>query len=161
MEFLGLLNDADLTGSMPNEVGLLTRLEELSVVACGLVGNATTVLPEALRSLTNLRLFSVAGNALTGHVPSVLTSFTNLQFLRLQDNQWTGTIPVGWAYLSNLRELELSDTRLTGSIPVEFLALTNLEALNVMGTQIAITTELCNMPSLTITADCATNGCCP
>jgi cell division septation protein DedD len=160
MEFMGLLNDPDLTGSMPPEVALLTQLEELSVVDCGLVGNATTVLPDELASLTNLRLFSVEGNALSGEVPSVLTSFTNLQYLVLQDNLWTGTVPPDWSKLSYLRNLDLSNTGLTGSIPVGFLALTNLEGLNIMGTQLVIPADLCALTALTITADCGTIECC-
>jgi Leucine rich repeat len=160
MEFLGLLSDPDLTGSMPPEVGLLTQLEELSVINCGLVGNATTVLPDELTSLTNLRLFSVEGNALTGEVPTVLTSFTNLQYLGLQDNQWTGTVPADWANLSNLRSLDLSNTSLTGSIPEAFVYFENLEDLLIVGTQLVIPTELCDSPSLIISADCGTIECC-
>ncbi|CAB9523222.1 Leucine Rich Repeat [Seminavis robusta] len=163
MEFLGLLNDDSLTGYVAPEVGLLTELEELSVDLCGLTGNATTVLPEELSALSNLRLFSVSRNALTGTMPSTISSLSSLQFLHLDDNQWTGTIPADWGQLTFLREINIGgNIGLTGTIPLEWAALTNLESLIIEGTSVsgAIPTELCNVPTLTVTADCGNIECC-
>lgn len=164
MESLGLLNDYDLQGSVPPEVGLLTELEEFRIVDCGLEGTAETVLPHfMLESLSNLKVLHLENNALTGTIPTTIAKLTSLQYLHLQDTPWMGELSSEIGLLSNLRQLDLSNTDLTGSIPVEWGALTNLEVLHLSQSPItgSIPSEVCNLPLLTtVTADCDRIVCC-
>ena len=142
LEFLGLLNDPNLQGTLPPEVALLTQLKELSIVDCGLAGTANTVLPVSVAEglAPSLRKFSVEGNALTGPLPVHLSLLTNLQQLQLMDNFWSGSVPTELGLLTRLTQLDISNTALTGAVPQEVCALPLLDTLE---------------------ADCLELACCP
>lgn len=167
MEHLGLLSDRTLEGIMPPEVALLTKLEEIRIVDCDLVGTAESILPlPVVESLTNLRQLSLEGNMLSGSLPvmQVLGSSTKLQQLRLMDNMWSGTIMSELGLLTNLQFLDLSNTALTGTIPVELSALTALQEFYITKTELtgAVPDEVCELPLLaTFEADCFEIDCCP
>ena len=85
------LNQRQLDGTVPPELGNLAELEELSL----------------------------SGNQLTGTIPDRLVRLANLETLSLSDNQLSGEIPHQLTRLSNLKELYLSGNNLSGCIPDE------------------------------------------
>ena len=120
-----VLNDNQLSGPIPPELGGLTNLEGLDLYGNQLTG----AIPAELGGLTNLQGLYLYGNQLTGAIPAELGSLTSLQELYLYGNQLTGEIPAELGSLTNLEWLYLSSNELTGEIPAELGSLTNLELL--------------------------------
>ena len=114
-------------------MGSLTSLEELDLNDNQLTGG----IPAELGDLTYLRWLALAGNQLTGGVPAELGSLTNLELLDLSYNQLTGEIPAELGTLSNLTDLNLSRNQLSGEIPLELGSLANLEWLDLSGNQLS------------------------
>ena len=119
------LDDNQLTGEIPEELGSLTNLRALNLEYNQLTGE----IPAELGNLTNLRGLYLNSNQLTGEIPAELGNLTNLEELDLSNNQLTGEIPAELGSLTNLEVLYLYGNRLTGSIPAELGNLTNLEVL--------------------------------
>ena len=119
------LQDNELSGTIPPELGSLTNLERLDLG----VNQLTGPIPVELGSLTKLEELGLWGNQLTGQIPSELGSLSKLRELWLDVNQLNGPIPASLGRLSNLEGLNLSRNRLTGQIPTELGSLTNLGSL--------------------------------
>jgi hypothetical protein len=137
------LENNQLTGSIPTELGNLTNLEELWLSYNQLTGS----IPSELGNLGNLTLLNLNSNQLTGSIP---TELGNLRYLWLNNNQLTGSIPTELGNLSNLRYLWLNNNQLTGTIPTELGNLTNLGSLEMAGNSLtgSIPTELGNLTNL-------------
>ena len=108
-----ILDNNQLTGEIPAELGNLTYLTELHLDNNQLTGE----IPAELGNLTYLERLWLGGNQLTGEIPAELGNLTNLKDLDLSNNQLTGEIPSALADLSNLEVLLLSGNQLTGCIP--------------------------------------------
>ena len=126
------MNSEGLTGTIPSELGRLTKLQYLVLVNNQLTGG----IPPELGSLTNLESLHLGSNRLTGEIPRELGGLTNLTGLSLSDNQLTGTIPAELRSLSRLEWLFLNDNQLVGTIPVALDSLTNLEELHLSGNRL-------------------------
>ena len=92
-------SEMGLTGSIPPELGNLTKLIDLSLHRNQLTGT----IPSSLGNLTNLEGLYLYDNQLTGTIPPELGGLANLWLLALRDNQLTGCIPAG------LRGLPVND----------------------------------------------------
>ena len=145
------LRDNRLTGSIPEELGLLRHLVRLNLAANDLEGpipNGLTLLTELehldlssntltgavageLGSLKQLKDLNLGRNFLTGSIPSELGSLARLEKLGLFVNNLTGLIPPELGALTDLRILELAVNGLTGTIPPELGSLANLENLDL------------------------------
>ena len=143
------LGQNNLTGSMPPEIGSLTRLELLSAWGnklsgiippeLGKLSRVTYIelgtnafegpIPPTLGNLTNLEHLSLWRNDLSGPIPPELGQLTDLEFLRIGSNALEGPIPTEIGNLSRLRSLLLLDNALTGPIPRELGRLASLETL--------------------------------
>ena len=119
------LNDNQLSGTIPTQLGNLANLKELLLTRNQLTGT----IPAELASLTGLEILALGGNQLTGTIPTWLGNLANLEELYLWENELTGTIPPELGSLSNLELLSLSSNQLTGEIPPELGNLANLEEL--------------------------------
>ena len=89
----------------------------------------TGEIPTELGSLANLQQLYLHNNRLTGEIPTELGSLANLQQLYFYNNQLTGEIPTELGSLANLLVLHLGVNQLTGEIPTELGNLANLEWL--------------------------------
>ncbi len=140
------LSHNQLTGSIPPELGNLTKLEHLYLQRNNLTGS----IPGKLGNLTNLKALWGFDNQLTGSIPPGLGNLTNLRILFLRDNQLTGSIPPELGNLTNVGDIHLNRNQLTGSIPPELANLTNLLGLNLISNQLTglIPPELGNLPNL-------------
>ncbi|KAK1381342.1 Protein kinase domain-containing protein [Heracleum sosnowskyi] len=119
------LSACKLNGSIPYEIGMLSKLNYLSLYGNDLSGT----LPSSLGNLTYLEYLDVSWNHLTGFIPSELGNLTNLSILDLSKNNLTDSIPSDIGILSNLIELYLYGNRLTGTIPSALGSLTKLELM--------------------------------
>ena len=139
--------DNRLSGELPPELGSLTNLTLLSIIAYDLDGELSGEIPLELGSLTNLELVTLWGNQLRGEIPPELGSLTNLIALGLSSNQLTGEIPSELGSLTNLTGLGLGDNQLTGEIPSDLGNLTNLQWLHLSGNELTgcIPAELRNV----------------
>ena len=107
------LNDNQLTGEIPPELGGLPNLRDLFLSYNDLTGE----IPPELGRLSNLRDLFLGANQLTGEIPPELGGLSNLRGLSLHSNQLTGGIPPELGGLSNLTRLYLGGNQLTGCIP--------------------------------------------
>ena len=119
------LSDNGLTGHIPRQLGRLNNLKEIYLIRNLLSGS----IPPELGRLTGLRTLSLSGNVLTGSIPVELGRMTSLRHLWLPYNKLTGAIPAELAKLTSLRHLDLANNRLTGPIPKELSRLYNLNIL--------------------------------
>ncbi|MFK7979764.1 MAG: leucine-rich repeat domain-containing protein [Saprospiraceae bacterium] len=140
------LNNNQLTGTIPIELGNLGNLQTLYLYTNQLTGT----IPSALSSLTNLERLYLYDNQLTGTIPSEIGNLTKLQYLYLSQNQLTGVIPTSLGNLTDLRHFYLYENELTGTIPVSFGNFTNIQRLYLYDNLLtgAIPTSLGNLTSL-------------
>jgi hypothetical protein len=85
------LDNNDVTGTIPTEIGLLTNLASMSITNSSLVGS----IPSQLGDLDGLRRLWLYSNALTGNIPPQLDILDELQVLELHHNQLDGAMPLG------------------------------------------------------------------
>ena len=83
------LDNNNLTGEIPSEIGNLTNLTVLTLSLNQLTGS----IPLEIGNLTNLTMLTLGSNQLTGEIPPEIGNLTNLSYLWLHNNQLTGEIP--------------------------------------------------------------------
>ncbi len=140
------LSSNQLSGEIPAELGNLSNLEELHLYQNELGGT----IPEEFGNLSRLRELSLSRNQLSGEIPAELGSLSILEELYLYENQLSGAIPVELGNLSRLKELSLSSNQLSGEIPSELGNLSNLEELHLYQNELGgtIPEELGNLSRL-------------
>ncbi len=146
-----ILNDNNLTGEIPTEIGDLTFLKELDLFENNLSGeipstignlyylewlncrnnNLSGQIPHELGDLVYLENFNFGNNLLTGNIPSELGNLNNLLYLVLNNNQLSGEIPSELGNLSELSYLDMRINDVSGEIPPELGLLSNLLFLNL------------------------------
>ncbi len=109
------LSNNNLSGSLPNELALLTELEILSMPFNLITGN----IPNSIGSCGKLRRFGFDFNQLTGPIPKEIGNLSNLVWFDLLDNRVSGEIPNELGNLINIDRIQLSGNQLTGEIPIE------------------------------------------
>ena len=141
--FLGSNN---LTGKLPEELGNLTRLEDLILHN----NHIESPLPVSIKNLTQLWELVLNGNELSGIIPPEIYQLTELRFLNLIGNDLSGTLSPDIGKLINLEYLALSNNQFSGPIPAELGNLTRLDALFIENNQLSgsIPDTLCNLINL-------------
>lgn len=127
------LENHNLTGRIPPELGTLTELTWLYLGNSNLTGR----IPSELGNLTNLKSLALGANDLAGRIPPELGNLAELNWLSLDDNQLTGQIPPELGDLANLMGLALGYNQLSGRIPPELGNLANLTRLNLYSNDLA------------------------
>ncbi|KAJ1256513.1 hypothetical protein BS78_K012800 [Paspalum vaginatum] len=117
----------NIEGNLPDEFARLQGLQQLHFGKNKLSGR----FPQLVLNLSNLVLFSVASNDLSGDVPSNLGgSLHNLKYLSIGGNFFHGHIPSSITNASELNILDMSRNKLTGVIPNSIGKLHKLFALS-------------------------------
>jgi len=98
------LYENKLTGTIPDSIGNLNRLEYLSLRENKLNGT----IPESIGNLYNLEYLSLSNNKIAGTIPDSIGSLTSLETLYLYNNELSGNIPESIGKL-NLNVLELDN----------------------------------------------------
>nr|GMC68846.1 protein TOO MANY MOUTHS [Ipomoea batatas] len=107
-------------GSIPNQLGNLTRLRVLDFHGNNLNGS----IPVSLSRITGLRSLDLSRNKLAGSIPNL--TFPLLQILDLNQNHLVGSIPTALINSHSLIKMDLSRNRLSGRIPDSIDALKNI-----------------------------------
>ncbi|XP_024316704.1 receptor-like protein EIX2 [Brachypodium distachyon] len=81
----------NLTGQIPQEIGMLVALKNLNLSWNGL----SNMMPPSVGELSALESFDLSHNQLSGEIPTSLSALTSLTHLNLSYNNLTGTIPSG------------------------------------------------------------------
>ena len=121
---LGCYSDVTntLAGTLPRELGDLSKLQHLELRGTGLTG----AIPPELGNLRDLRQLWIIGTGMSGAIPPELASLGQLTRLHLHDNGFTGAIP-DLRGMSRLRTFYAFNNRLTGLPPSGGDAVTNAE----------------------------------
>ncbi|KAL5785611.1 hypothetical protein ACOSQ2_008003 [Xanthoceras sorbifolium] len=83
------LNNADIAGTLPTELGLLTDLALFHINTNRFCGP----IPDSFRDLKLLYEFDISNNQFTGKFPPVLLCLPSLKFLDIRYNGFDGGIP--------------------------------------------------------------------
>lgn len=124
VEYLNLENN-NLSGTIPTEIGSISLLEWLDLDFNKLTGN----IPPEIGQLTYLFALTISSNELTGSIPSQIGQLTNVRWLQFGENKLTGTIPPEIAQCQRLYQFIVHYNQLSGSIIPEFGLMPNLENL--------------------------------
>lgn len=140
------LNNNDLKGQFPVEIGILTGLTYLDFYGNELSG----IIPVEIGNLTNLTYLGLWKNQLSGNIPHEIGLLTELTSLDIGINQFIGTIPDEIWNLTKLEYLGIYSTSITGSIPAQISNLVNLTWLQLLNTQLSgdIPVEIGNLTKL-------------
>lgn len=125
----------NLVGSLPAEIGNLTKLTELNLFNNQLVG----VIPSEIGDLAELTSLYMGRNSFSGSIPTELWSLLNLESLNLSNGTGIGgldgTIPSEISQLSQLSRLDLRNNDLTGEILVELSTTLSLVEIDLAGNE--------------------------
>ncbi|GMN64295.1 hypothetical protein TIFTF001_033370 [Ficus carica] len=111
------INDGELEGPIPPQVGDLPYLEFLQFKLCP---NLTGPIPPAIAKLKRLRFLRISWTGISGQIPDFIGNLKNLQSISLSSNRLTGPIPSSIGSLKKLTGLLLDRNKLTGPIPHSF-----------------------------------------
>lgn len=113
--------------SIPENIGDLTELTDLTLKFCSLSGS----IPKSIKKLNKLEGVDFASNFLSGNLPEELGEATNLKRLEISRNNFSGSVPDSWKNLTNLELVFFNfNKNITGTIDV-FFNLTKLKVLNL------------------------------
>ncbi|MCK5830518.1 MAG: hypothetical protein KAH20_09470 [Methylococcales bacterium] len=141
------LDENNLKGIIPQELGQLSKLKSLSLGTNQLSGT----IPKALMQLSQLKTLDLRKNQLSGTIPAELGQLSQLDWLSLHRNQLTGTIPKELGQLSLLKVLFLGGNKLKGTIPKPLFQLNKLKTLDLRDNQLSgfVPKELRQLVNLT------------
>ena len=164
LEVLKISGDLDtnvLSGGIPQEIGNLSALKELSLSS----NNFSGTFPIQLTSLSQLISLDLNGNQLSGTIPPEIGNLSQLQELRIANNLLTGSIPSEVGNLSQLEKLQINYNNLSGAIPTEIGNLSNLTYFSFSENNISgsIPAELTNLTQLQLfnAENCSLSGIIP
>ncbi|KAD5803561.1 hypothetical protein E3N88_14921 [Mikania micrantha] len=140
-----------LTGDIPAEMGLFTRLRYLNLswnnfetrmpLKLGYFENLTVLdlrngafhgsIPGDICNSGSLEILQLDGNSLTGTIPEEIGKCSSLYLLSMSHNDLQGYIPRSMSLLRKLKILKLDSNQLSGEIPQELGGLENLLAVNI------------------------------
>ncbi|KAK2999194.1 hypothetical protein RJ639_024284 [Escallonia herrerae] len=115
-------DDNYITGSIPQEIGNLARLEYLAFHD-NMLGSS---IPQSIGKLSNLQGLYLYTNSISGEIPSSISNITQLSILALAENMLEGSIPIAVVNCTKLQGLDLQLNHLTGVIPEQIFKLPSL-----------------------------------
>ncbi|KAJ8541534.1 hypothetical protein K7X08_002350 [Anisodus acutangulus] len=121
-------------GQIPKEIGSCSELQQLELFDNQLSGK----IPDEIGKLMSLEIFRAGGNVgIRGEIPVHISNCKELVILGLADTGVSGQIPHGIGELKKLQTLAVYTANLTGEIPTEIGNCTALEELFVYENQIS------------------------
>ncbi|XP_048326784.2 MDIS1-interacting receptor like kinase 2 [Ziziphus jujuba] len=155
LQFLDLSTNS-LHGSLPLSLANLTKVYELDISRNQIKGILDPRLfPQSSQSKTGLlsiKNLLFQDNQLGGRIPEEIGNLKSLRLLALDGNYFNGPIPSSLCNLSDLSILRLPNNVLSGEIPAELGTLTKLSDLRLFTNHLSgvVPKELGNLSSLTV-----------
>jgi hypothetical protein len=116
-------DDANLTGTLPTELGKLLSLKSLDASGNRIQGS----IPTEYCLMHPLRRLSLGENQLNGTIPECFGDLSNLETIFLSSNELNGTIPPALSLLTSLKHLSLDNNQFVGDPASVFNRMTHLE----------------------------------
>ncbi|OWM75848.1 hypothetical protein CDL15_Pgr009492 [Punica granatum] len=114
----GVLDNWDETAVDPCSWSMVTCSPDGLVISLLLQDNDISgLIPPELGRLSKLRTLDISTNSFTGKIPTELSDLRSLQYLRINNNSLSGEIPPSLANMSQLVVLDLSYNNLSGPVP--------------------------------------------
>ncbi|GKV31117.1 hypothetical protein SLEP1_g39853 [Rubroshorea leprosula] len=126
------LSGNQLSDSIPNSIGQLSKLRSIYLFGNQLSGN----IPDSIGQLSKLESIYLSGNQLSGSIPDSIGQLSKLESIYLSSNQLSGSIPDSIGQLSKLESIDLSGNHLSGSIPDSIRQLSKLESIYLSRNQL-------------------------
>jgi len=127
--------DGDMTMGLPSALGLLSELTELYVKDVPLL---TGTLPTELGMLTKLTYLDFDELIMTGTIPTEVGALTNLESLDFTGSMFSGTLPTELGMLTKLTYLDFYETQpIVGTIPSELNQLTLMTYVDFEDTKLS------------------------
>ncbi|KAJ1419605.1 Tyrosine-protein kinase, active site [Sesbania bispinosa] len=127
-----IVTECGLRGTMPPEIGTLTKLTYLDLSSNSLQDLSSNSLegeiPPSMGNLSLLQRLYISNNNIQGSIPHELGFLKNLTTLYLSHNRISGTLPISLTNLTQLQELDISNN-LVGCLPSNLDQLSNLQFL--------------------------------
>ncbi|GAU11930.1 hypothetical protein TSUD_195540 [Trifolium subterraneum] len=120
-----VIESVGLEGTIPKEIGLLSKLTHLDLSGNYLGGS----IPPEWWFLKNLTTLSISNNRFKFEIPTSLGNLKKLEYLDISKNYVHGSIPLELGFQTNLTLLNLSNNRFKGEIPSSLENLKKLEYL--------------------------------
>ena len=139
-------NGKTLTGSLPREIGQLTKARYIDLSFQGFTGT----LPTEIGALKSAKYLSLYGCHFSGELPASLGALDQLEYLSAGLNEFSGSLPASLGSLKSIREIHISGNKLTGAIPASLGTLKTLQQLNLAGNQLTgtIPAELAHLTGI-------------
>ncbi|KAF2322416.1 hypothetical protein GH714_016294 [Hevea brasiliensis] len=106
------LNQADIAGYLPSEMGLMTDLALFHINSNRFCG----VLPDSFSKLTLMHELDISNNRFVGSFPKVVLNWPNLKYLDIRFNDFEGCLPEE-VFVKDLDALFLNNNRFGCNIP--------------------------------------------
>ncbi|CAM6093339.1 unnamed protein product [Calypogeia fissa] len=111
------LGHSNLQGEIPKDIGKLSQLYEIVVVA----NNLTGPIPSSLANCTALNSLELGNNLLSGEIPAQLGLLQNLLYLELNSNSFpAGPFPSFIYNFTSLSILDVGDNQFNGTLDGDF-----------------------------------------
>ncbi|WOL08372.1 hypothetical protein Cni_G17125 [Canna indica] len=120
-------------GPIPDTLGNLSKLENLYLADCNLVGE----IPPTLGQLSRLTNLDLSTNQLSGSIPQSLTGLSSIIQIELFKNSLTGRIPTGFSKLATLLRFDASLNQLEGPLPEDIFDAPQLQSLHLHTNQLS------------------------
>ncbi|XWS51590.1 hypothetical protein CRYUN_Cryun12cG0189800 [Craigia yunnanensis] len=133
LQFLDLSTNS-LNSELPISLSNLTQVYELDVSRNNITGELdSSLFPDGTSrsktGLTSLKNLLLQDTLLSGRIPNEIGNLKHLSLLALDGSHFYGPIPPSLGNLSSLTVLQLSSLQLSGNIPVSFGTLRKLHVL--------------------------------
>jgi len=122
------LRNAGLVGSIPGELGLLSKYMRLLFFNSN---ELTGTLPSELGQLTKLVKLNIQYNDISGSIPMEVGNWGELTIAAMGNNQFTGTIPSEMGLWKSVLTIGLENNYLNGTLPEELAYMENIEKLSI------------------------------
>jgi len=156
------LEDNNLSGNLPTELGLLSNVKRLVLYNNRLSGG----IPSEIGQMESLEELHLLFNLLD-KLPDEIGNLKSLTTLELSNNRIEGTLPTNMGKMEKIVHIYLENNKLSGSIPTELGDLEKLNSLylkknNIIGT---VPEEVCDLKLdhfvvdlQKVDCDCCTNN---